>query len=170
MDTGQAEGLARNLSLALTALTAIGLTLFVFFKGFARTRPYRRVLVFRTLGALYEMIFIYLAFANLWFQPWYLIWLVALTAPVALYTNANRTILFCIGGIANYFVWDFLWLWNESSGLDNNVTAILVVYFLPLFYTLYSAVKPLYDRMVSRDALNTRERQESGGVSLQTGA
>jgi len=96
ISTEAAKGIARNASLILTAITVIGLTLFVFFKGNARTAPERRALIFRTLGAFYEMIFIYLAFANLWFQPWYLIWLVALTPFVALYTNANRTVLFCI--------------------------------------------------------------------------
>jgi hypothetical protein len=160
VSTEIAQGAARNLSLALTAITAIALTLFVFFKGNARTPEERRALINRALTAFYEMLFIYLAFANLWFQPWYLMWLVALTAPLARYTNANRTVLFCIGGIVNYFVWDFLWLWNEADGVDNNVTAVLMVYFLPLFYTLYTIVKPLFDRMYTRGIPGVRERQE----------
>ncbi len=173
ISTEAAKEIARNASLVLTAITVIGLTLFVFLKGNARTAPERRTLVFRTLGAFYEMIFIYLAFANLWFQPWYLIWLVALTPFVALYTNANRTVLFCIGGIINYFVWDFLWFWSGAGPIDITVTAILAVYFLPLFYTVYSVLKPMYDRIWSREpevvaVLEVRDQQEARGASLST--
>ena len=71
-------------------------------------------------------------------------WLIALTAPLASYTHAYRTILFCIGGVVNYFVWDFLWLWNRAPNRDIQVTSALVVYTLPLAYTLYVWLRPLW--------------------------
>ena len=101
-------------------------------------------MVNRTLRAFYEITFVYLAFATLWFQPWYLMWLIALTAPLASFTYAYRTILFCIGGVVNYFVWDFLWLWNRAPNRDIQVTSALVVYTLPLAYTLYVWLRPLW--------------------------
>jgi len=152
MSTEAAKGIARNTSLVLIALIVIGFTLYVFLNRNARTPPERRALIFRTLRAFYEILFFYLALTNLWFQPWYLIWLVALAPILADHVTANRTLLFCIGGILNYFVWFFLWGWNRADGMDITVTAILAVYFLPLFYTLYAALKAFYDRIWSRQA------------------
>jgi hypothetical protein len=97
----------------------------------------RSPLLARTLPAFYEIIFVYLAFATLWFQPWYLLWLVALTAPLASYTHSMRTLLFCVGAILHYFVWDFVWLWNRSPMREIQITDVLIVYTMPLFYTLY---------------------------------
>jgi len=103
----------------------------------ANTREGRAVLLQRTLIAFYEIIFAYLIFASLWFQPWYLLWLVALTAPVARMEYVYRTLLFCFGAVLNYFVWDFLWLWNQSDGRSVNVTTSIAIYTLPILYTLY---------------------------------
>jgi hypothetical protein len=135
-----AQTWVRYAALLLTALVTLGWTAYVFLSRYARTREERHALLDRTLVACYEIVFFYLAFASLWFQPWYLIWLVALTAPVARFTNANRTILFCIAGIANYFVWDFIWLWNRTAIRDTQVMSAIVIYTLPLFYTLYVLV------------------------------
>ena len=97
VDSATAQDLVRNAALVLTILVTLGLTVWIFLKGNARNEVERAALVDRTLSASYEVIFFYLAFATLWFQPWYLLWLVALTAPVARMVNANRTILFCMG-------------------------------------------------------------------------
>ncbi|HYP20846.1 MAG TPA: hypothetical protein VEY08_12295, partial [Chloroflexia bacterium] len=139
-----AESLVRNGALALVGLVTLGLALRVFRGRNAVTLAERDRLMDRTLGGFYEVIFVYLAFGTLWFQPWYLMWLVALTAPVARYVNANRTLLFCMGGIANYFVWDFIWLWNRTSSRHIQFTAALMVYTLPLFYSLYAWLSPVW--------------------------
>ncbi|MFL5732720.1 MAG: hypothetical protein ACJ78Q_05920 [Chloroflexia bacterium] len=145
MDTNDkiktAEGLVRNIALALTAGVAVGWGISIFLGGNARTPEERRALVDRTLVAFYEIIFFYLAFASLWFQPWYLIWLVALTAPVARLTNVNRTMLFCLGSVANYFVWDYIWLWNRTTIREIQISSALAIYTLPLLYTLYVVVR-----------------------------
>lgn len=144
MENGQAQSLVRNAALGLVVLVTLALSVRILLKGNATTPYGRQALVSRTLSAFYEIIFVYLAFATLWFQPWYLMWLIALTAPVARLENAHRTILFCIGGVANYFVWDFLWLWNGTPIRDIQMTSALAVYTLPLLYTLYVWLKPLW--------------------------
>jgi hypothetical protein len=162
-----AEAIVRNAALGLMVVVTLAFTLNIFLrtirKGPANTLERRQELIGRTLTAFYEIIFVYLAFATLWFQPWYLLWLVALTAPLARYANANRTILFCIGGVANYFVWDFIWLWNHTEQRNVHVTAVLCVYTLPLFYTLYVLLKPLYERRSEgqRPRLNAQEASVS---------
>jgi hypothetical protein len=127
-------------------LVALAWTVAVFLTPYARNGAGRHKLVDRTLVAFYEIVFFYLAFASLWFQPWYLLWLVALTAPLARYTNATRTILFCIGGVANYFVWDYFWLWNGTDIRNTQVMSAIAIYSLPLYYTLYVVVKSFLER------------------------
>ncbi len=144
IESGEAQSLVRNVALGLVVLVTLALSLRILLKGNATTPYERQALISRTLSAFYEIIFVYLAFATLWFQPWYLMWLIALTAPVARLENAHRTILFCIGGVANYFVWDFLWLWNGTGIRDIQMTSALTVYTLPLLYTLYVWLKPLW--------------------------
>jgi hypothetical protein len=141
-----AESMVRTAALALVAIVTLGLAIWVFRHRNANTVGARQSLVGRTLVAFYEIIFVYLAFAALWFQPWYLLWLVALTAPVARLVNVHRTLLFCIGGVANYFVWDYIWLWNRTGFREIQITSALVVYTLPLFYTAYTWLRPLMSK------------------------
>lgn len=144
MASGQAQALVRNFALGLVVLATLALSLRILLKGNATTPHDRELLVSRTLNAFYEIIFVYLAFATLWFQPWYLMWLVALTAPTARLEYAHRTILFCIGGVANYFVWVYIWLWNRTDIRNIQVTAALAVYTLPLLFAFYTWLKPLW--------------------------
>lgn len=150
INDAQAQDLVRNGAMGLTLLVTLGLTLWVFLKGGARNNAERDALVDRTLSSAYEVIFFYLAFATLWFQPWYLLWLIALTAPVARMANFNRTIFFCVGGVANYFVWDFIWLWNKVDSSVIQVTSALSIYTLPLLYSLYIWVRPLVERLIAQ--------------------
>jgi hypothetical protein len=147
-----AESIVRTAALALVGVVTLGLALWVFRHRNANTMRARQALVGRTLVAFYEIIFVYLAFAALWFQPWYLLWLVALTAPVARLVNVHRTLLFCIGGVANYFVWDYIWLWNRTGFREIQITSALVVYTLPLFYTAYTWLRPLMSKAESDPA------------------
>jgi hypothetical protein len=146
MGEGAAQSLVRYGALALVGLVVGVLSLRLLLGRNAQTLDERHELVGRTLRSFYEIIFVYLAFATLWFQPWYLMWLIALTAPIASFAYAHRTLLFCIGGILNYFVWDYLWLWNHAANREIQVTSALVVYTLPLAYTLYMWLRPLWKR------------------------
>ncbi|MDQ3927857.1 MAG: hypothetical protein M3328_01790 [Chloroflexota bacterium] len=171
LDVTTSQSLVRNGALALVALVTLWLTWRVFRSRNAVTAVQRDRLVDRTLSSFYEIIFVYLAFATLWFQPWYLMWLVALTAPLARYTYANRTLLFCIGGVGNYFVWDFIWLWNRTQAHNIQITAALVVYTLPLFYSLYVWLSPFWREREVTDTIEEDEslsELEGPGVVLET--
>ena len=137
MAEANAQSIVRTAAGILVGVVSFWLALRIYLRGNARTPQQRSAILGRTFSAFYEIIFVYLAFATLWFQPWYLMWLVALTPAVARLVNANRTVLFCIGGVANYFVWDFIWLWNRTGFRDIQITSALAVYTLPLLYTLY---------------------------------
>jgi hypothetical protein len=168
LDPTTAESLVRNGALSLVALVTLWLAWRIFRQRYATTPAERNRLVGRTLSSFYEITFVYLAFATLWFQPWYLMWLVALTAPLARYVNANRTVLFCIGGVANYFVWDFIWLWNRTEVHNIQVLAALVVYTLPLFYTLYVWLSPIWrGRETVTEGEEDIDRVEASGRPMQ---
>ena len=61
------------------------------------------------LRAACDISFVYLAFATLWWQPWYLVWLVALAALLPSRLIHERTLLFCFGGVLNYLVFKYIW-------------------------------------------------------------
>ena len=132
-----AQWWVRNIAYAIVALVALGLAFWVWRTPNATTPEGRALLLQRMLIAFYEIIFTYLLVASLWFQPWYLLWLVALAAPVARMAYVHRMLLFCVGGVLNYFVWDFLWLWNRTDFRSIQITSAMAVYTLPVLYTLY---------------------------------
>jgi hypothetical protein len=146
-DETSAQYYVRNTAYGLVGLIALGLAIYVLWSRNATTPEGREKLVDRTLIAFYEIIFAYLAIASLWFQPWYLMWLVALTAPLARPSYVNRTLLFCIGGIANYFVWDYIWLWNRTDIGTLQITSALAIYTLPLLYTFYTWLRPRFYKL-----------------------
>jgi hypothetical protein len=149
MGEATAQYYVRNTAYGLLGIIALGLALYVFRSRNAVTPEGREKLVGRTLASFYEIIFAYLVIAALWFQPWYIMWLVALTAPLAGMAYAHRTILFCIGGVANYFVWDYIWLWNRTDIGTNQITSALAIYTLPLLYTLYVWLRPMFTESVA---------------------
>jgi alpha-1,6-mannosyltransferase len=61
------------------------------------------------LGAAHDLTFVYLAFATLWWQPWYLVWLVALAALLPSRVIHERALLFCYGATMNYVVFKYIW-------------------------------------------------------------
>jgi hypothetical protein len=139
-----AQNYVRVAAYALIGLYSAGSAAYVLSLGKATTHA---EIVDRTLIAFYEIIFAYLVIAALWFQPWYLAWLVALTAPLARLAYVNRTLLFCIGGITNYFVWDYIWWWNRTDIHTIQLTSALAIYTLPLIYTFYIWLKPRFFKL-----------------------
>jgi hypothetical protein len=99
-------------------------------------------MVLAAYRACYAVLFVYLVAGTLWFQPWYQSWLVALTPLAARHALSKRTMVLNGGGIANYFVWDYLVLWNYSWGNVIQATAALVVNGPVLLYTLYQWLTP----------------------------
>lgn len=151
-----AEGLVRNGAYAIVGLVAVALAVWVFLTPNATTQEGRAKMVDRTLKAFYEIIFVYLVVASLWFQPWYILWLIALTVPLAAQnTYVVRTLLFCLGGLLNYFVWDYLWLWNRTDGRTIQTMSALAIYTLPVLYTLWVWLQNLTNRSKSNQAIIT---------------
>jgi hypothetical protein len=142
VEQSKAEWLVRNGAYAIVGLVAVVLAIWVWRSANTTDADRRAVLVNRTLVAFYEIIFVYLVIASLWFQPWYLLWLIALTVPLAAqHTYVVRTLLFCIGGVFNYFVWDYLWLWNHTDSRTIQTASALAVNTLVIMYTLWVWLK-----------------------------
>ena len=87
------------------------------------------------LAAAHDVTFVYLAFACLWWQPWYLAWLVALAALLASRLVHERALLFCYGGAVNYVVFKYVWpqfqpmTYTQIMGLS-----VILIFGLPLLH------------------------------------
>jgi hypothetical protein len=130
MERGLAESLVRYGALLLFGL--------LYLRQLVRLRSQVRSFLF----ALYWTSFAFLAIAVLWFQPWYLVWLVALGAILPSLAIANLTTLFSYTASWNYLVWIFFLLWYfplMSSGetLVVNLTSVLLIFVPPLAYAAY---------------------------------
>jgi hypothetical protein len=87
------------------------------------------------LSAAHDITFVYLAFACLWWQPWYLSWLVALAALLPSRLVHERALLFCYGGAVNYVVFKYIWpvfqpmTYTQIMGLS-----VILIFGLPLLH------------------------------------
>jgi len=61
------------------------------------------------IRATFEIIWFYLAFSCLWFQPWYLVWLVGAGAVDPGPAQRERAWLFSLTALWNYYIFGFLW-------------------------------------------------------------
>jgi alpha-1,6-mannosyltransferase len=129
----------RNASTLVVVIWVLGATAWLVLRPPAATRAARVEAGFR---AAYSIFFVYLVFGTLWFQPWYQSWLVALTPLTTRLRNAKRTLIMNAGGVGNYFVWDYLVLWNNSWGNVVQWTSALVVNLPVLLYTVYGWLVP----------------------------
>jgi hypothetical protein len=91
---------------------------------------------------LYWTVFVFLSIAVLWFQPWYLVWLVALGALVPSLSIGRLTTLFSYTATWNYVVFTFLLMWyypqmTAGKWLVANMAAVLLVFGLPVACALY---------------------------------
>jgi len=94
------------------------------------------------LMSLYWTVFVFLSFAVLWWQPWYVVWLVALGALVASSGIAQLTTLFSYTATWNYVVYIFLLMWffplmMWGNSLGVNLVAVLLIFGAPLAYAAY---------------------------------
>ena len=89
----------------------------------------------RWLSAAHDVTFVYLAFACLWWQPWYLSWLVAVAALLPSRLVHERALLFCYGGAVNYVVFKYVWpqfqpmTYTQIMGLS-----VILIFGLPLLH------------------------------------
>jgi hypothetical protein len=92
------------------------------------------------LGAAHDVTFVYLAFATLWWQPWYLTWLVALAALVPSRLVHERALLFCYGGVLNYFVFKYVWpVFQPMTYTTIMGISVILIYGLPLLHLACTA-------------------------------
>lgn len=113
-----AEWLARNLftTLFLGAFLAV-----------LRRAARAQASVPRTLLAAVALL---LTLGTLWFQPWYLIWLIAL-GPLAGERWRRLAVVWSASALSVYLLFDFGWYWfpdffNGGNGLVLNVTAVTI--------------------------------------------
>jgi hypothetical protein len=87
------------------------------------------------LRAAYDITFVYLAFATLWWQPWYLVWLVALAALLPTRLIHERTLLFCYGGVLNYLVFKYIWpIYQPMTYTTIMGISVILIFGLPLLH------------------------------------
>jgi hypothetical protein len=68
-------------------------------------------------------------------------------------------------------VWDFIWLWNRTEIRNIQITAALVVYTLPLFYSLYVWLSPFWREREAEDLIYEDENAaqiEALGETVET--
>jgi len=129
-DAELARGLVRNAVLGLFGL--------FYAWQVARLRGER----LRFVEGLYWTVFVFLSFAVLWFQPWYVVWLVALGAMLPLGGIAELTTLFSYTATWNYVVYIFFLRWFypfmvAGNSLGMNLTSVLLIFGPPLTYAAY---------------------------------
>jgi len=87
------------------------------------------------LKAAHDVTFVYLAFATLWWQPWYLTWLVALAALLPSRIIHERALLFCYGGMLNYLVFKYVWpVFQPMTYTTIMGISVVLIFGLPLLH------------------------------------
>jgi hypothetical protein len=94
------------------------------------------------LEGLFWTVFAFLCVAVLWFQPWYVVWVVALGAVVPSAATAKLTTLFSYSATWNYMVYIFFVAWFfpymvAGNSLGMNLTSALLIFGPPLAYAAW---------------------------------
>ena len=94
------------------------------------------------LEGLYWTVFVFLCVAVLWWQPWYVVWLVALGAVIPSAGIVRLTMLFSYTATWNYVVYIFLLMWffplmMWGNSLGVNLVAVALIFGAPLAYAGY---------------------------------
>jgi hypothetical protein len=92
--------------------------------------------------ASFEVLWFYLLFACFWFQPWYIVWVVAAGAATARRDVAHRVMVFSATAIMGYVLFAFFWAWNAKhwDGLTLQALAVCVELLPALLITIYYAL------------------------------
>lgn len=96
------------------------------------------------LEGLFWTVFVFLCLAVLWFQPWYVVWIVALGALVPSVGMARLTTLFSYSATWNYMVYIFFLVWffpymMAGNSLGMNLTSVLLIFGAPVGYAAWQA-------------------------------
>jgi len=89
------------------------------------------------LGAAHDVTFVYLAFACIWWEPWYLTWLVALAALQPDRLLHERALLFCYGGVVNYAIFKYVWpVYQPMTYTQIMGLSVVAIFGLPLLHVV----------------------------------
>ena len=87
------------------------------------------------LSAAHDVTFAYLAFACIWWEPWYLTWLVGLAALLPERLLHDRALLFCYGGVLNYVVFKYVWsVFQPMTYTQIMGISVVAIFGLPLLH------------------------------------
>ncbi|MBN1954113.1 MAG: hypothetical protein JW900_03580 [Anaerolineae bacterium] len=122
-----AESIVRSAALGLLGAWY---TMLLWQTGVHPTRPVRHA---------YHFVLFLLLFTTLWFQPWYVTWLVALAALFPSPQAPGQASLFSFTAAASYLVYGFLWFWippvaNWGNNLGIHLIAVTVTYLAPWIF------------------------------------
>jgi hypothetical protein len=98
------------------------------------------------LRRTFDTMLFLLLFTTLWFQPWYVTWLVALSALRPRATAPPQAALFSYSVLISYVVYGFVWFWipnvaNWGDMLGINMIAVGTSFLAPWAYALWLWVK-----------------------------
>ena len=118
-------------------------------------------------GRSYAVLLYFLLFACLWFQPWYLVWLLALAPLLGPSPHAGAVMIFSLLVQVKYFIFDFAWYWQtpmEDILAPEVATTVLI--FVPM---LLVYARLLRGRRGEEDGTleprNARKGERSQGAS-----
>lgn len=150
----QAQSLARDAAMASWGIFSIWQTRQFWRHPAKRTAP-------GSLASLaersYAVLLYFLLFACLWFQPWYLVWLLALAPLLGPSPQAGAVMVFSALAQVKYFIFDFAWFWRAP--MDDILApemATTVLIFVPMLL--------LYARLVRRDHETTERTEDTEGT------
>lgn len=105
----------------------------------------------------HQLFFAYLVIACLWWQPWYLLVLLALAALSGSPSLAVRANLFCIGGLLSYPVFKYIWAVHQGDWhLDYGrimAMSVVAIFTLPLLHLGLEWLRRLPSSVTARAAL-----------------
>ncbi|MBI2954937.1 MAG: hypothetical protein HYY30_11525 [Chloroflexi bacterium] len=109
----------------------------------------------KIIEASFELLFVYLMFFCLWFQPWYLIWIMPLAALIPRGDVANRMVVFSATATLAYLVLDYLWPWHidDFDTLAVQGRLVAVVFPLPFLLTVHGMLRNRIDPFAALEAV-----------------
>jgi hypothetical protein len=157
----QAQNLARNLALAGWGLFALWQT----------WRLWRQPAVPPAVGfaflvnGCYAVLLYFLLIACLWFQPWYLVWLLALAPLLGPSPHVGAVMLFSALVQLKYFIFGFAWLWRTPMDdilVPEAVTTALIFAPMLLVYGWLAGRRLRWRQVDQRQ--NTGNRKQDRGL------
>jgi hypothetical protein len=158
LPTPQAQGLVRNAALLFIALLVVGQTWRIF-----RSPVDPAVIRERVLRGSFEVFFWVLLLATLYFQPWYLIWLLAFVPFLPRFGYAERATVFFFTSLGNYFIWFLRWPIGSPQADVAETLIFWVVFPLPFVFTLALWIHGHRGRLSAR----SKARSEDSPIASQ---